>query len=313
MALGKLTKIDLHEEWKHEAHDFTKWLAEEQNLSLLADEIGFDLKLVQVEAEVGDFSADILAEEPNTGRKIIIENQLETTDHRHLGQIITYASGYDASVVVWVVKDVREEHRQAINWLNEHTDLTIGFFLVTIELWQIEGPLHAPKFNIICKPNPWANTVKGATAWNQELTDTRLKQLEFWTAFRDYAQQQHTKLRFQKPQPSNWIVLGLGYGGEAYLSLTLSSREGGLGVELYIPDNKALFEQLLARRADIEQDLGETANFMALPGKKASRIKTTMPGEFTDKDYWDSYFKWLLSEADKFASVFPKHLQAVGA
>jgi hypothetical protein len=84
-------------------------------------------------------------------------------------------------------------------------------------------------------------------------------------------------------------------------------------VELYIPDNKAIFEQLLARKADIEQEIGETANFMALPDKKASRIKTTMPGEFTEKDHWDSYFKWLLSEADKFASVFPKHLKAVGA
>src|SRR5215208_6450054 len=111
MALGTLKKIDLREGWKHEANDFTKWLALEENLSLLADELGFDLKLVQVEAEVGNFSADILAEEENTGRKIIIENQLEATDHSHLGQIITYASGYDAEVVVWVVKDVREEHR----------------------------------------------------------------------------------------------------------------------------------------------------------------------------------------------------------
>lgn len=313
MNLGKLKKVALREAWNHEAHDFTKWLAEEQNLSLLGDEISFDLKLVQVEADVGDFSADILAEEQNTGRKIIIENQLEATDHNHLGQIITYASGYNAGVIVWVVKEVREEHRHAIDWLNEHTDETIEFFLVKIELWQIGDSQLAPKFDIICKPNDWAKTVKGATGGNQELTETRLKQLEFWTAFRDYTQQQHTKLRFQKPQPSNWTVLSLGYGGEAYVSLTLSSREGGLGVELYIPDNKALFEQLLARKADIEQDLGETANFMALPGKKASRIKTTMPGEFTDRDHWDSYFKWLLSEADKFALVFRKHLQAVGA
>jgi hypothetical protein len=313
MNLGTLKKIDLREAWKHEANDFTKWLAEEQNLSLLADEIGFELKLVQVEAEVGDFSADILAEEQNTSRKIIIENQLEATDHNHLGQIITYASGYNAGVIVWVVRDVREEHRHAIDWLNEHTDETIEFFLVKIELWQIGDSQFAPKFDIIYKPNDWAKTVKGGTGGNQELTETRLKQLEFWTAFRDYAQQQQTKLRFQKPQPQNWIVLGLGFGGTAYLSLTLSSREGDLGVELYIPDNKVLFEQLLARKADIEQNLGETANFMALPEKKASRVKVTMPGEFTDKEQWNSYFKWLLREADKFASVFPKHLKAVGA
>jgi hypothetical protein len=312
MDLATLKKVDLREAWRHEANDFTKWLAQERNLSLLADEIGFELKLIQVEAEVGNFSADILAEEQNTGRKIIIENQLEMTDHNHLGQIITYASGYDAGVVVWVVKDVREEHRHAIDWLNDHTDETIEFFLVKIELWQIGDSPCAPKFDIICKPNDWAKTVKGATGGGAELTEGRLKRLEFWNAFRDCAQQHHTKLRFQKPQSQNWMVLGIGYK-DAYVSLTLSSREGDLGVELYIPDNKALFEQLLARKAEIEQDLGEAANFMALPDKKASRIKTTMAGEFTDKNHWDDYFKWLLSEAEKFASVFQKHLQAVVA
>lgn len=311
MSLGTLKKVDLREAWKHEAHDFTKWLAQEVNLSLLADEIGFELKLIQVEAEVGDFCADILAEEQNTGRKIIIENQLEATNHSHLGQIITYASGYDARVIVWVVKDVREEHRRAVDWLNEHTDETIEFFLVKIELWQIADSPYAPKFDVISKPNDWAKTVKGATGGSQELTDTRVKQLEFWRAFREYALQ-HSKLRFQKAQPQNWMVLGIG-GNGAYVSLTLSSREGALGTELYIPDNKALFDQLLARKADIERELEEPLLWQALPEKKASRIKITMPGEFSDQDHWDSYFKWLLSKAERFASVFPKHLQAVGA
>src|SRR5262249_15714013 len=123
--LGKLKKVELREGWKHEASNFTRWLAEEENLILLGDEIGFVLKLVQVEAAVGSFNVDILAEEESTGRTIIIENQLEITNHDHLGKIITYASGYDAQVVVWVVKDVREEHRQAIDWLNEHTDESI--------------------------------------------------------------------------------------------------------------------------------------------------------------------------------------------
>lgn len=311
MSLGTLKKVDLREAWKHEAHDFTKWLAQEENLSLLSDEIGFELKLLQVEAEVGAFSADILAEELNTGRKIIIENQLEATNHCHLGQIITYASGYDAGVVVWIVKDVREEHRRAIDWLNEHTDETIEFFLVKIELWQIADSPFAPKFDIICKPNDWAKTVKGATAGNQELTETRLKQLEFWNAFKEDAQK-YSKLSFQKAQPQNWLVLGIG-GNGAFVSLTLSSREGALGVELYIPNNKVLFQQLLARKGDIERELGESLLWQALPEKKASRIKVTMPGDFGDKSHWSAYFKWLVSEAEKFAAVFPKHLQAVGA
>ena len=137
MKLGKLTRVDLREYWKHEALDFTRWLAEPENIELLADEIGIGIQITQTEASVGRFNVDILAEEENTGRKIIIENQLEMTDHTHLGQLITYAAGLDAEFVVWIVRDVREEHQQAVDWLNEHTDEGINFFLVAIELWRI--------------------------------------------------------------------------------------------------------------------------------------------------------------------------------
>ena len=149
MKLGKLQKVDLRKAWNHEALDFTNWLAKDENLKLLGDEIEIELQLIQTEASVGKFNVDILAEEENTGRKIIIENQLETTDHSHLGQIITYASGYDAEIIIWIVKDVRDEHKQAIDWLNEHTDSKIGFFLIVIELWQIGDSLPAPKLNVV--------------------------------------------------------------------------------------------------------------------------------------------------------------------
>ena len=122
MQLRALEKVDLRTVWKHEASDFTNWLAQDENLSLLSDEIGIDISLIQTEASVGKFNVDILAEEENTGRKIVIENQLESTNHDHLGKIITYASGFDAEIVIWIVKDVRDEHKQAIDWLNEHTD-----------------------------------------------------------------------------------------------------------------------------------------------------------------------------------------------
>ena len=312
MSLGTLKKIDLREAWKHEANDFTKWLALEANLSLLAEEIGIDLKLVQVEAAVGDFSCDIVAEEENTGRTIIIENQLEVTDHRHLGQIITYASGHDAKVVIWVVKDVREEHRQAIDWLNNHTDDTIEFFLVKIELWQIAESPYAPKFDIICKPNDWAKAVKASHVGSQELTDTKLKQLEFWTQFKEYAQQHQTNLHVQKPYPAHWTNISVG-SSQATVSLTIQSQKGEFGTELYIQDNKELYEQLLARKNDIESELGETLVWMALPGKKASRIKAITIGDLDNKSGWDGYFEWLLRKAEKFQSVFPKYLKQTEA
>lgn len=137
MKLSKLKKVDLREVWKHEALDFTNWLAKEENLELLSDEVGIDISLIQTEASVGKFNVDILAEETNTDRKIVIENQLEATDHDHLGKIITYASGFDAEFIIWIVKSVRDEHKQAIDWLNEHTDQKINIFAIQMEVWQI--------------------------------------------------------------------------------------------------------------------------------------------------------------------------------
>ena len=184
MMLGKLKKVDLRKAWKHEALDFTNWLAKDENLGLLSDEIGIGLQLVQTEASVGKFNVDILAEEENTGRKIIIENQLEPTDHAHLGQVITYASGYDAEIIIWIVKDVRDEHKQAIDWLNEHTDEKVNFFGIKMELWQIGDSPFAPKFQIISKPNDWAKAIK-KSARQSSLTDAKLLQLDFWNHFKD--------------------------------------------------------------------------------------------------------------------------------
>ena len=142
--LSKLNKIDLRNVWGHEASDFTSWLSQDENLRLLSDEIGVEIKLIQTEANVGKFSVDILAEEENSGRKIIIENQLEDTNHDHLGKIITYASGYNANIVIWIVRDCHEEHQKAIDWLNEHTDENLSFFLLKLELWQIGKSDPAP-------------------------------------------------------------------------------------------------------------------------------------------------------------------------
>ncbi len=307
MGLGKLKKIDLREAWKHEANDFTNWLSQEENLRLLGDEIGYEIVLVQTEAAVGDFSVDILAEEENTKKKIVIENQLEITNHDHLGKLITYASGYEAGVVIWVVSDVREEHRQAIDWLNEHTDESIEFYLVKIELWQIGESPYAPKFDIISKPNDWARTVKDS-AGQGELTETKLDQLEFWNQFKSYGLQNKTKLHLRKTYPQHWTDISIG-NSDAHIALTINSKEGLFATELYIPDSKELYAQLLGHKDEIEKELGEKAEWMELPGKKASRIKISKPGDFNNKANWENYFEWLLREAEKFHSIFPKYLK----
>lgn len=306
MNLGKLKKIELREGWKHEANDFTKWLAQEDNLRLLSDEIGFDIKLIQTEAKVGSFNVDILGEEETTGHKIIIENQLEVTNHDHLGKLVTYASGYDARIIVWVVKDVREEHRQAIDWLNENTGEEIGFYLLKIELWQIADSPFAPKFEIISKPNDWAKAVK-SSAESSELTETKIKQLQFWDNFKSFAKQNNTKLRFQKSYPQHWTNISIG-NSECHLALTINSRDGLLGVEIYIPNNKELYAQIYQNRDKIESELGESLEWMELPNKKASRIKISKTGNFEDENKWNDYFEWILKEAEKFQLVFSKYI-----
>lgn len=167
---------------------------------MLGEEIGVEIKPIKTEANVGTFKVDILAEEGSTGRRIIIENQLEDTNHDHLGKIITYASGYDAEIIIWVVRDVREEHQRAIEWLNEHTDEKTGFFLIKVELWQIEGSNPAPKFEVMVSPNEWAKAIK-ASPTGGELSETKLQQLDFWTKFKNFVRTKDQRIRLQTPRP----------------------------------------------------------------------------------------------------------------
>ncbi len=306
MELGKLQKIDLRKAWKHEALDFTNWLAKDENLNLLSDEIGIGLQLIQTEASVGKFNVDILAEEENTGKKVVIENQLEVTDHTHLGQIITYASGYDAEIIIWIVKNVRDEHKQAIDWLNEHTDEKINFFAIKMELWQIGESPFAPKFQIISKPNDWAKAIKKSTG-QLILTDTKILQLEFWNKFKEYAQINNSKLRLRKAYPQHWYDISFG-NSEAHITLTINSQTNRIACEIYISNSKELFYILEKQKKEIEQKLGMKLEWMSLEGKKASRIKISTKADINDSDEWNKYFKWLETTAVKFQKIFSKSI-----
>lgn len=179
ISLGTLTEItDLRQAWPHEAHDFTPWLA--KNIAALGDTIGIDLSIEETESSVGDFSVDIYAYDADTGRKIIIENQLEDTDHDHLGKLITYASGKDAELVVWLVKKARPEHRAAIEWLNNHTDEGVGFILCEIKLYRIGNSEPAPKFEIIEQPNNWVKEMKKPTGSISRTVLPKIKDMLQW-------------------------------------------------------------------------------------------------------------------------------------
>ena len=182
VELGRLQEVkDIRSVWPDEARDFTPWLALPENLEILADTIGIDLSVQDTEVAVGDFRADIIAYETDTDRKVLIENQLEDTNHDHLGKLITYASGTGADYIIWIVKHVRDEHRAAIEWLNNHTDEQIGFFLCEIKVFQIGDSMRAPKFEIIEKPNDW---VKRRSSGNARIINRkelpRIKEMLSW-------------------------------------------------------------------------------------------------------------------------------------
>ena len=188
MKLGKLQEIDIRDVWPHEQYDFSKWLSSEENIQELGNVLNLSLTDVETEKYVGNYRCDILCKDEITGKVVLIENQLESTNHDHLGKILTYASGLDASVVVWIVASARDEHASAIEWLNKHTDDNISFFLIEIHAYKIGDSEPAPQFKIIEQPNDFSKTVK-SIAKNKELNESQRCRLEFWTQFNDVLEQ----------------------------------------------------------------------------------------------------------------------------
>jgi len=305
--LSKLKKIELRKAWNNEASDFTIWLSEEENIALLSDEIGIDIKVLETEASVGKFNVDILAEEENTGRTIIIENQLEPTNHDHLGKVITYASGYDAEIIIWIVKEVRAEHKQAIDWLNVHSDEKTNFFAIKMELWQIGDSPFAPNFQIVSQPNDWAKAIKSSTA-RPKITETKIKQFEFWNKFKEYSKNKGSKLKLRKVYHQHWYDISIG-SSEAHIALTINTQENLLGCELYIVQSKELFNGLEKNKSKIEAELNEELKWMELPERKASRIRLTRDADINDTDKWEDYSEWLKTNAEKFQKVFHKYIK----
>jgi hypothetical protein len=295
--IGRLEKVELRDLWKHEERDFSAWLAQEENLAMLSDVIGVDIALIERESHVGGFSADLYAEEAGTENKIIIENQLEDTNHDHLGKIITYASGKNAKYVIWVVKHARDEHRQAIEWLNAHTDEDINFFLLEIELWRIGDSLPAPKFNIVVRPNDWAREERRSTS---EITERGKMCMSYWDSFNDFAGKhlEFTRnFKLRRSYPHHWYDLSIGIGG-VIISMNAQFNKGTIDCGLYIRDDKDFFERLKTHSEEIYTILGEEAEWRE--ARKDSRIMITKRLDVVNQSNWEKAFNWYLQMAPLF-------------
>ncbi len=312
-SLGKLEHVGLREIWDSEDKDFTPWLAEESNLELLAETIGMELELEATEKEVGLFRADILCKSVDDNSWVLIENQIERTDHRHLGQLLTYAAGLQAVTIVWIASEFREEHRATLDWLNEITDESFRFFGLEVELWRIDNSLAAPKFNIISKPNNWSKSISQAAQRisEQPTTETRALQYRYWQQLLEYLRSSGSQLRLQKPAPHHWHTFSVGRTN-FHIAAFLNTRDKRIGVELNMTDRdyaKSFFNLLAQDKAAIEQEIGATLEWKELPEKKSSKIVQAKEADPKNESDWPSQHEWFKESIETFDRVFRKRLK----
>lgn len=307
MKLGKLEEVDIRELWKHEQYDFSEWLSKNENIELLNNEIGLTLTDIQKEVFVGTYRCDLVAKDEATGIKVIIENQLEATNHDHLGKLITYASGLDANVVIWIVKEAREEHRSAIEWLNNKITNELSFFLMEIRAYKIGDSLPAPKFVVVEKPNDFVKTVNTGVD-SGELSNAQAERLIFWNRFNEVLISRNKPFNVRKATTDHWYSVALGTS-EAHIEVTLVNKTNSIGIEVYIKENKNLFDKLFNSSEEIENELGFSMEWMRLDHKKASRIICYIEGlDFDNHENYDELMKRVIDKVIVVRNVFRKYL-----
>jgi len=273
---GEIRPVDIREIWPNEATDFTPWLVD--NIDRLGEALGMELEVQEREADVGDFSLDVMAKDLGTGRTVVIENQLTETDHDHLGKLLTYAGGFDAGVLVWIAKELRDEHRKALEWLNEQTGPDVDCFGVVIEVISIDDSKPAFNFRPVVFPNEWQKDRGGG----REVTSPKAE------AYREYFQglidELRTKHKFtgaKVGQPQNWYSFSSGVRG---LIFSNSFAQGGkVRAEIYIDlqdkdRNKRLFDRLREQESEIEKEFGESLSWERLDDRRACRIAAYREG-----------------------------------
>ena len=313
-GLATLQAVDLQEVWKHESADFTPWLAEPDNLRLLGKTLGMELDDARTEQTVGSFSADIVATNVANNRKVVIENQLQRTDHGHLGQILTYAAGLDALTVVWIAKRFTEEHRAALEWLNNHTSADIGFFGLEIEVWKIGDSPCAPKFNVVAKPNDWTKTLPTKT----KRTPTQQAQFDFWSGFREYAVGRNSKISPTAPQPQNWMWMSIGKGSFGLCAVASTDGWDGsawtgkpeIRAELVMAskDSKQHFDELTAERDAINRQFPCKPEWYSEEGVQQRKVFFRKSVDWKLPEEQESCYRWLVEKLDRLHEVFQRRI-----
>lgn len=307
MQLGKLKEVDIRKVWGHEQYGFSTWLSKVENINELGEVLGLNLTDIKTEQFVGNYRCDIICKDEITNKTVLIENQLEATNHDHLGKIITYASGLDATVIVWIVKSARDEHASAIEWLNKHTDETINFFLIEVHAYQIGDSIPAPQFKVIEQPNDFAKTVQSISK-NDDMNESMSKRFEFWTMFNEILEKRGMPFSKHKATTDHWYSVAVG-SSKCHISIDLVNRENIIRLSLYIPDNKTLYDNLFLNKIEIENEMGYELTWDRIDNKKASWIYTKINGlDFNKQGNYKELMNKIIDIVLKMKKVFAPYI-----
>ena len=311
MKIGKLKKVELRKLWKGEASDFTPWLAKEENIEALSEVIGIELEVISEEKSVGPFRADILCKSTIDDTYVLVENQLEKTDHNHLGQLMTYAAGLEAVTIVWIAKKFTEEHRAALDWLNRITDEEVHFFGIEVEAYQIGDSVPAPMFQMVSKPNDWTKAIHTSKRQG-ELTETKSINLEYWTAMKGYFETQGTKIKSQKPSPQHWTTYAIGRSNY-HLEAVHSVRDTFIRVVLFIKgsDSNENFNELKEKyESDSYDKINSELVWDMLEEKKTCAVWLQKNADVNNRSDWSNQFQWILINLEKMDTFFRPKIKA---
>ena len=317
--LSRLEPVELRDVWSNEAAYFTLWLAEEENLSLLADTLNMELELEGREVNIESGIVDLLCRNTDDSL-VLIENKLTETNHAHLGQILTYAAACpEATAFVWIAKSFQEKHRAALDRLNEITEERFQFFGVEIELWRIGDSPAAPRFNIVSSPNDWSCTVRQALQHdaNRELSETQLWQQQYWTELREHMIQSNCQINAPRPFPKAFVFFPIGRAGfrlKAFLMRTLRNQLV-IRLDMYGPNAEAHFNLLIVDREEIENEIGELREGEQLEWVEASNavVLRKRNTDLTDEEDWPNQHAWLAEKLELFDNVFRHRVRDLNA
>lgn len=308
-SIQKIRRVPLRELWRKEDKDFTKWL--EEHIDFLNDAIGFDISIESREEKVGPFKVDLYGED-NFGNKVIIENQLEKTDHNHLGQLITYLTNLGANIAIWICKEPTEEHIKAIDWLNEVSPDDISFYLIKLEAIRIgdESPA-GPLFTVVKRPT---TEKKQIGLEKKEYAQRHVFREKFWTQFLSEINKKNSLFANISPSTDNWIGIGMGRGG-FNLNLVISKKYAR--AEIYInrgemEENKKAFDSLYNLKDEIEKEFGGKLTWERMEDNVTSRIKYQLDGvNITNEEDWPKMNAFIIDAAERMHRAFKDPIRKI--